>query len=54
MAGMTETIVNCPFELVKVRLQAKENKALYKSTLDAVVKIYRNEGIRALYKGFEP
>jgi len=53
MAGMTETIVNCPFEVVKVRVQAKENKALYRSTLDAVVKIYRNEGLMALYKGFE-
>jgi solute carrier family 25 2-oxodicarboxylate transporter 21 len=54
MAGMTETIINCPFELVKVRLQAKENKALYGSTINAVFKIVKTEGPLALYKGFEP
>lgn len=54
MAGITETFVNCPFEVVKVRLQSKENKALYNGVMDAVVKIAKNEGILALYKGFEP
>jgi solute carrier family 25 2-oxodicarboxylate transporter 21 len=54
LAGATETIINCPFEVVKVRLQAKDNLSLYSGTFDAVTKIAKKEGIFALYKGFEP
>jgi len=53
-AGITEAFVVVPFELVKIRLQAKENAGLYKNTLDCLQKIVRNEGITALYKGLEP
>eukprot|EP01080_Neovahlkampfia_damariscottae_P005300 gene5300-8918_t len=53
MAGATETFVNCPFEVVKVRMQSKDNLKLYKNTMDAVVQIGKNEGILTLYKGFE-
>jgi len=52
-AGITEAFVVVPFELVKIRLQAKENKELYKNTLDAVFKIIKNEGPFALFKGLE-
>lgn len=52
-AGMTEAVVIVPFELVKVRLQAKENRAIYANTMDALAKILRNEGPLALYKGLE-
>jgi len=54
LAGMTEAFVNCPFEVVKVRMQAKDNLGLYKSTWDAAVATVRNEGALSLYKGLEP
>jgi len=53
MAGMTEATVNCPFELVKVRMQAKTNLGVYKDTMDATRQIVGREGILALYNGFE-
>ena len=53
MAGASETFVNCPFEVVKVRMQSKENIKLYKNTMDAVMQIGQKEGIGTLYKGFE-
>lgn len=53
LAGMTEATVNCPFEVVKVRMQAKENKGLYRSTMHAFSAITKNEGLLALYTGFE-
>jgi len=54
LAGATEAVVNCPFEVVKVRVQAKENKGLYKNTFDCASKMLRQEGVFAFYKGFEP
>lgn len=52
-AGLVEANVVVPFELVKIRLQAKEYKGLYKNTLDALVKIIRTEGVFTLYNGLE-
>lgn len=52
-AGMTEAFINCPFEVVKVRMQAKENVGIYKNTRHATMSTIRNEGVFALYKGFE-
>lgn len=62
--------MNCPFELVKVRMQAKTNVrtpnslsvmcsppvcqlGVYKDTMDATRQIMKNEGVFALYNGFE-
>ncbi|KAL0477368.1 mcfT [Acrasis kona] len=53
MAGVTEAFVVVPFELVKIRLQAKENAGLYLNTADAIKKIMKNEGPLAFYKGLE-
>jgi len=54
LAGVTEAICNCPFEVVKIRMQAAENKAIYSSTLDCAAKVIRQEGlINGLYKGLE-
>lgn len=53
-AGMTEAVVNCPFEVVKVRMQAPESKTLYKNTLQCATKLVTQEGPLAIYKGFEP
>ena len=55
LAGVTEAFFNCPFEVVKVRMQSKESKGLYSGTWDCFVKTYKSEGFfRGLYKGFEP
>jgi len=51
-AGCTEAFVNCPFEVVKVRMQAKTS--VYKSTMEAAVSIIRYEGLRGIYKGLVP
>ncbi|KNC47174.1 uncharacterized protein AMSG_03602 [Thecamonas trahens ATCC 50062] len=48
-AGLTEAGINAPFELVKVRLQAKGSA--YTSTLNAATSILRHEGVGALYRG---
>jgi len=50
-AGVTEAFVVVPFELVKIRLQAKDS--IYKNTMDALTRIVRIEGPLALYKGLE-
>jgi len=50
-AGLTEAFINCPFELVKVRMQAKENLKLYKSTPSAAWMITKTEGPLVLYQG---
>jgi len=52
-AGATEAVINCPFEVVKIRLQAPETLNTYKNTLDALIKITRGEGMWTLYSGFE-
>eukprot|EP01029_Cantina_marsupialis_P020635 TRINITY_DN484_c0_g1_i1.p1 TRINITY_DN484_c0_g1~~TRINITY_DN484_c0_g1_i1.p1 ORF type:complete len:293 (-),score=93.42 TRINITY_DN484_c0_g1_i1:800-1678(-) len=54
MAGMSEVVVNCPFEVVKVRMQAKEAAGLYKSTGDCAMQLLKKEGPIALYRGAEP
>eukprot|EP01113_Clastostelium_recurvatum_P026632 TRINITY_DN3196_c0_g1_i2.p1 TRINITY_DN3196_c0_g1~~TRINITY_DN3196_c0_g1_i2.p1 ORF type:complete len:291 (-),score=58.12 TRINITY_DN3196_c0_g1_i2:107-979(-) len=53
LAGMSEALINCPFEVVKVRMQAKENLALYRSTTDAAIGLLKKEGPLALYQGLE-
>jgi len=54
LAGATVTTVTCPLWTVKTRLQLQVNSAketLYNGIVDAFIKIYKNEGFRALYKG---
>lgn len=52
-AGMTEILVISPFEVVKVRLQAKERKSFYKNSFDAFSKMMKTEGPLVFYTGFE-
>lgn len=59
MSGVTEALcIVTPFEVVKIRLQQQvgtDKTALkYKNPIDAVSKIVRTEGIRALWKGALP
>jgi len=53
LAGLTETIVNCPFETVKVRMQSKEFLSKFKGTAECLAYLVKNEGISSVYKGFE-
>ncbi|KAF2486777.1 mitochondrial carrier domain-containing protein [Neohortaea acidophila] len=52
-AGVTESFVVVPFELVKIRLQDKAQAAKYNGAMDCLQKIIRNEGILTLYQGLE-
>jgi solute carrier family 25 2-oxodicarboxylate transporter 21 len=54
MAGATETLVNCPFETIKVRMQSLEHLNRFKSTGHCLLETVRTEGPLALYRGFEP
>eukprot|EP00043_Microstomoeca_roanoka_P015929 m.160312 g.160312 ORF g.160312 m.160312 type:complete len:290 (-) comp16359_c1_seq1:187-1056(-) len=51
LAGTTEALINCPFETIKVRMQAKENLTRYKNTWDCARQVLRQEGALALYNG---
>jgi len=51
-AGITEAFINCPFELVKVRMQQKGS--VFKSTPEAAAAVIRNEGVRGLWRGVVP
>jgi solute carrier family 25 2-oxodicarboxylate transporter 21 len=52
--GVCEGTAFSPFQVVKVRLMAKEHLGVYKNTFDCVGKIVRNEGILALTIGLGP
>jgi len=52
-AGITESFVVVPFELVKIRLQDRAQAGKYKGMVDAFAKIVREEGLLALYNGLE-
>ncbi|EPZ31003.1 mitochondrial carrier [Rozella allomycis CSF55] len=61
-AGITEGALIVPFELIKIRMQDKNNVmilniaiqvGLYETTMDCATKIYRTEGLMAFYKGLE-
>ncbi|TPX30313.1 hypothetical protein SmJEL517_g06102 [Synchytrium microbalum] len=52
-AGCTEAMVVVSFDLVKIRLQDKNNAGKYKNTTDAVAKIFAEEGFLGFWKGLE-
>ena len=49
-AGCLSTLGNNPFDVVKTQMQGTDAH-LYKNTLDCFIKIFRNEGPIAFYKG---
>ncbi|KAH8120028.1 mitochondrial carrier [Phellopilus nigrolimitatus] len=53
VAGMPAAYLTTPADVVKTRLQveAKKGETHYKGLADAFVKIYREEGFKALFKG---
>ncbi|EXC35262.1 Mitochondrial uncoupling protein 4 [Morus notabilis] len=58
MSGLSATTLSCPADVVKTRMMnqavRKDEKVLYKSSYDCLVKTVKVEGIRALWKGFFP
>jgi|ERR1719422_867078 len=50
-AGGPEACATTPFQVVKVRLQNKQNNALYKNTLDCFFQIAKTEGPMAFVTG---
>ncbi|WVQ87862.1 hypothetical protein IAS59_001593 [Cryptococcus gattii] len=56
-AGATGTCMTSPLWVIKTRLMAQvgpSDQARYRNTLEAIVDIYRYEGVRAFYKGLLP
>lgn len=53
VAGAASVFGNTPIDVVKTRMQGLE-AAKYKSTVDCFMKIWRNEGPLAFYKGTVP
>lgn len=53
VAGAASVFGNTPIDVVKTRMQGLE-ASKYKSTADCFVKIWKNEGPLAFYKGTVP
>lgn len=53
IAGAASVFGNTPLDVVKTRMQGLE-ASKYKNTVDCAVKILKNEGITAFYKGTIP
>nr|AKN21573.1 slc25a-5 [Schmidtea mediterranea] len=52
-AGAASVFGNTPIDVVKTRMQGLDSKQ-YKNTFDCFLKIFKNEGPRAFYKGTVP
>ena len=47
--------MNTPFDVIKTRVQTLPwSDTTYKPTIPSLIRVAREEGIRALYKGFAP
>ena len=55
IAGAVQSIVNCPVELAKTRLQVQQSKLkaheMYHGSLDCLQKIFQRSGLKGCYKG---
>jgi len=56
IAGTFGTVLNTPADVVKSRIQnaSKGQNIKYTWTIPSLITIYREEGFKALYKGFVP
>ncbi|XP_068433051.1 mitochondrial basic amino acids transporter-like isoform X2 [Clinocottus analis] len=56
-AGAIQSVICCPMELAKTRMQMqgtgekKPSRKLYKNSLDCLVRIYNREGLRGVNRG---
>ena len=56
-AGLVSSIVTCPLDVVKTRLQAQVSRkgaADYEGVKETINRIWRSAGIRGLYRGLGP
>lgn len=53
-SGFLAGVVVCPLDVVKTRLQAQESGSRYRGFLGTFRTIFREEGIRGLYRGVVP
>ena len=56
-AGLTSSVVTCPLDVVKTRLQAQVSKkgaADYEGVKETITRIWRSAGVRGLYRGLGP
>jgi solute carrier family 25 2-oxodicarboxylate transporter 21 len=54
LGGTVGTILNTPFDVAKTRIQSQLLVGKYNWTIPAIGTIAREEGFKALYKGFVP
>uniref|UniRef100_A0A5S6R0L4 Mitochondrial 2-oxodicarboxylate carrier n=1 Tax=Trichuris muris TaxID=70415 RepID=A0A5S6R0L4_TRIMR len=54
LSGTAACLGNTPFDVVKSRIQAGGLNGKYKTCLQSIATVYREEGFRALYKGLVP
>lgn len=53
-SGLAEAVIVTPFQVVKVRLQAKEHLGRYSSPTDCIAKTMREEGLAGFTRGLGP
>ena len=53
-SGIPEALIVQPFQIVKVRVQAKEHLGKYNGSFDCALKLLRQEGIQAFTIGLGP
>ena len=51
LAGWTVSFIAAPIEHVKARLQVQYCTKIYSGPIDCIQKIYRNHGVRGVYRG---
>ncbi|KAG2483083.1 hypothetical protein HYH03_018024 [Edaphochlamys debaryana] len=54
LSGVTEGVAFAPFQVIKVRLMAKEHLGRYRNSLDCLAQVVRSEGVLALTTGLGP
>lgn len=56
-AGLIQSVICCPMELAKTRMQMQgtgeksSSRRLYKNSLDCLIRIYRRQGFRGINRG---
>jgi len=53
-SGFAESFVTTPFQVIKVRMQAKEHLGKYKDSIHCFTKIVSTEGLKSLFIGLGP
>ncbi|KAJ2352622.1 hypothetical protein GGF43_003712 [Coemansia sp. RSA 2618] len=54
LSGFVATTITSPFDVVKTRVMNAQKGSPYRNLVQAMVLIVREEGVRALYKGWTP